>query len=127
MAKDTLAQATKEPVEPVYSRYLDPSSSNLALLGRLAKEKIPSVNQAVLLRPGEVKGVPLLGHLVVFASQFDTVLRIPAVGLLKDMLDYFGLEVSHLDPSAILRLSVFEWALQSNGATGSAELFAFLH
>jgi hypothetical protein len=64
---------------------------------------------------------------VVFRSFFKAGLRFPLHGMIADVLENFEVYFHQLTPNAIVRLSVFIWALQSQGAEPVAKAFCRVH
>jgi hypothetical protein len=64
---------------------------------------------------------------VVFKSFFKAGLRFPLHGMIADVLERFGIHLHQLTPNAIVRLSVFIWALRSQEAEPLAEGFCRAH
>jgi hypothetical protein len=54
-------------------------------------------------------------EVVVFKSFFKAGLRFPLHGMIVDVLENFEIYLHQLTPNAIVRLSVFIWALRSQG------------
>jgi hypothetical protein len=54
-------------------------------------------------------------EVVVFKSFFKAGLRFPLNGMIDDVLKKFGIYLHQLTPNAIVRLSVYIWALRSQG------------
>ncbi len=51
----------------------------------------------------------------------------PLNGMIADVLKKFGVYLHQLTPNAIVRLSVFIWALRSQGMSPDAEAFCRVH
>jgi hypothetical protein len=66
-------------------------------------------------------------EVVVFKSFFKAGLRFPLHGMIADVLDNFEIYLHQLTPNAIVRLSVYIWALQSQGVELLAEAFCRVH
>jgi hypothetical protein len=54
-------------------------------------------------------------EVVVFKSFFKAGLRFPLNKMIADVLKKFGIYLHQLTPNAIVRLSVYIWALRSQG------------
>jgi hypothetical protein len=52
-------------------------------------------------------------EVVVFKSFFKSGLRFPLHGMIADVLENFEIYLHQLTPNAIVRLSVYIWALRS--------------
>jgi hypothetical protein len=70
---------------------------------------------------------PENNEVVVFRSFFKAGLRFPLHGMIADVLENFEVYLHQLTPNAIVRLSVFIWALQSQGAEPVAKAFCRVH
>jgi hypothetical protein len=64
---------------------------------------------------------------VVFKSFFKAGLRFPLNEMIADVLEKFEIYLHQLTPNAIVRLSVYIWALRSKGAEPLAEGFCRAH
>jgi hypothetical protein len=62
-------------------------------------------------------------EIVVFKSFFKAGLRFPLNKMIADVLKKFGIYFHQLTPNAIVRLSVYIWALRSQGVEPFAEGF----
>jgi hypothetical protein len=70
---------------------------------------------------------PEKDEVVVFKSFFKARLRFPLNGMIADVLKKFGIYLHQLTPNAIVRLSVYIWALRSQGVEPFAEGFCRVH
>jgi hypothetical protein len=66
-------------------------------------------------------------EVVVFKSFFKAGLRFPLHGMIADVLEIFEIYLHQMTPNAIVRLSVFIWALRSQGVEPLAEAFCRVH
>jgi hypothetical protein len=66
---------------------------------------------------------PEKDEVVVFKSFFKAGLRFPLNKMIADVLKKFGIYLHQLTPNAIVRLSVYIWALRSQGVEPFAEGF----
>jgi hypothetical protein len=66
-------------------------------------------------------------EVVAFKSFFKAGLRFPLHGMIADVLENFGIYLHQLTPNAIVRLSVYIWALRSQGVEPLAEAFCRVH
>jgi hypothetical protein len=66
-------------------------------------------------------------EVVVFRSFFKAGLRFPLNEMIGEVLKDFKIYLHQLTPNAIVRLSVFIWALQSQGVDLNAEAFCRVH
>jgi hypothetical protein len=70
---------------------------------------------------------PECDEVVVFKRFFKAGLRFPLHGMIADVLENFEIYLHQLTSNAIVRLSVFIWALRSQGAEPLAEAFCRVH
>jgi hypothetical protein len=63
----------------------------------------------------------------VFKSFFKAGLRFPLNGMIANVLKKFGVYLHQLTPNAIVRLSVYIWALRSQGVEPSGVGFCRVH
>jgi hypothetical protein len=75
----------------------------------------------------EITLKPEKDEVVVFKSFFKARLRFPLNEMIEDVLEKFGIYLHQLTPNAIVRLSVYIWALRSQGAEPLAEGFCRAH
>jgi hypothetical protein len=66
---------------------------------------------------------PEKNEVVVFKSFFKAGLRFPLNGMIADVLRKFGVYLHQLTSNAIVRLSVYIWALRSQGVEPFVEGF----
>jgi hypothetical protein len=66
-------------------------------------------------------------EIVVFKSFLKAGLRFPLNKMIADVLKKFGIHFHQLTPNAIVRLSVYIWALRSQGVEPFAEGFCRVH
>jgi hypothetical protein len=92
-------------------------------LGYLSEEK------KELVRFGGEETTPKTGkdEIVIFKSFFKTGLRFPLNKMIADVLKKFGIYLHQLTPNTIVRLSVYIWALLSQGVEPFAEGFCRVH
>jgi hypothetical protein len=62
-------------------------------------------------------------EVVVFKSLFKAGLRFPLNKMIANVLKKYGIYLHQLTPNAIVRLSVYIWALQSQGVEPFSEGF----
>jgi hypothetical protein len=75
----------------------------------------------------EITPKPEKDEVVVFKSFFKAGLRFPLHEMIADVLEKFGIYLHQLTPNAIVRLSVYIWALRSQGVEPLAEGFYRAH
>jgi hypothetical protein len=75
----------------------------------------------------EITPKPEKDEVVVFKSFFKAGLRFPLNEMIADVLKKFGIYLHQLTPNAIVRLSVYIWALRSQGVEPFAEGFCRVH
>jgi hypothetical protein len=66
-------------------------------------------------------------EVVVFRSFFRAGLRFPLYDIIGEVLKRFEIYLHQLTPNAIVRLSVYIWALRSQGKSANAEGFCRVH
>jgi hypothetical protein len=75
----------------------------------------------------EITPEPKKDEVVVFKSFFRAGLRFPLNEMIGEVLDNYEIYLHQLTPNAIVRLSVFIWALRSQGVDPNAEAFCRVH
>jgi hypothetical protein len=75
----------------------------------------------------EITPKPENDEVIVFKSFFKAGLRFPLHGMIADVLKNFEIYLHQLTPNAIVRISVFIWALRSQGVEPLAEAFYRVH
>jgi hypothetical protein len=75
----------------------------------------------------ETTPVPKDDEVIVFKSFFRAGLRFPLNEMIGEVLKNFEIYLHQLTPNAIVRLSIYIWALQSQGMDPDAEAFCRLH
>jgi hypothetical protein len=66
-------------------------------------------------------------EVVVFKSLFKAGLRFPLNKVIAGVLKKYGIYLHQLTPNAIVRLSVYIWALRSQGVEPFSEGFCRVH
>jgi hypothetical protein len=66
-------------------------------------------------------------EVVVFKSLFKAGLRFPLNKMIAGVLKKYGIYLHQLTPNAIVRLSVYIWALRSQGVEPFSEGFCRVH
>jgi hypothetical protein len=82
-----------------------------------------------LIRFGGEETIPKPGknEVVIFKSFLKAGLRFPLNKMIADVLKKFGIYLHQLTPNAIVRLSVYIWALRSQGVEPFGEGFCRVH
>jgi hypothetical protein len=75
----------------------------------------------------EVVSEPKEDEVVVFKSFFRAGLRFPLYDMIGEVLKRFEIYLHQLTPNAIVRLSIYIWALRSQGKSANAEGFCRVH
>jgi hypothetical protein len=97
-----------------------PKLIKLGYFSEAKKELIRFGGEEITLKPEK-------DEVVVFKSFFKAGLRFPLNEMIADVLKKFGIYLHQLTPNAIVRLSVYIWALRSQGAEPLAEGFCRAH
>jgi hypothetical protein len=97
-----------------------PRMLNLGYFNEAKKELIHFGGEETTLKPGK-------DEVVVFKSFFKAGLRFPLNKMIADVLNKFGIYLHQLTPNAIVRLSVYIWALRSQGVEPFGEGFCRVH
>ena len=71
--------------------------------------------------------MPKVDEVVLFKSFFRAGLQFPLKEMIGEVLKNFKIYLHQLTPNAIVRLSVFIWALRSQGMSLDAEAFCRVH
>jgi hypothetical protein len=94
--------------------------TKLGYFGEAEKKLIRFGREEITLKPEN-------DEVVVFRSFFKAGLRFPLHGMIADVLENFEIYFHQLTPNVIVRLSVFIWALRSQGVEPLAEAFCRVH
>jgi hypothetical protein len=97
-----------------------PKMLNLGYLSEAKKELVRFGGEETTPKPGK-------DEVVIFKSFFKAGLRFPLNKMIADVLKKFGIYLHQLTPKAIIRLSVYIWALRSQGVEPFAEGFCRVH
>jgi hypothetical protein len=97
-----------------------PKLMNLGYFSEAKKELVRFGGEEITPKPGK-------DEVVVFKSFFKAGLRFPLNKMIADVLKKFGIYLHQLTPNAIVRLSVYIWALRSQGVEPFAEGFCRVH
>jgi hypothetical protein len=116
---------------PSKPSHLDFGKSTVSEADMPMMTKLGYFTEAVkkLIRFGGEETIPKPENdeVVVFKSFFKAGLRFPLHGMITDVLENFEIYLHQLTPNAIVRLSVFIWALRSQGVEPLAEAFCRVH
>jgi hypothetical protein len=94
-----------------------PKLLNLGYFSEAKKELVRFGGEETTPKPGK-------DEVVVFKSFFKAGLRFPLNKMIADVLKKFGIYLHQLTPNAIVRLSVYIWALRSQGVEPFGEGFS---
>jgi hypothetical protein len=97
-----------------------PKMLNLGYFNDAKKELIRFGGEETTPKPGK-------DEVVVFKSFFKASLKFPLNKMIADVLNKFGIYLHQLTPKAIVRLSVYIWALQSQRVEPFGECFCRVH
>jgi hypothetical protein len=92
----------------------------LSYFGEAESKLIRFAGDEVVLEPKE-------DEVVVFKSFFRVGLRFPLYDMIGEVLKKFEIYLHQLTPNAIVRLSLYIWALRSQGMSANAEDFYRVH
>jgi hypothetical protein len=84
-------------------------------------------NELIRFAGQEIIPEPKEDEVVVFKSFFGAGLRSPLYEMVGEVLKKFEIYLHQLTPNAIVRLSVYIWALRSQGKSANAEGFCWVH
>jgi hypothetical protein len=96
---------------------------------KMVKSGYFSEDKKELIRFGGEETTPKLekDEIVIFKSFLKAGLRFPLNKMIADVLKKFGIHFHQLTPNTIVRLSVYIWALRSQGVEPFAEGFCRVH
>jgi hypothetical protein len=97
-----------------------PKMMNLGYFSEAKKELVHFDGEEITPKPGK-------DEVVVFKSFFKVGLRFPLNKMIADVLKKFGIYLHQLTHNAIVRLSVYIWALRSQGVEPFAESVYRMH
>jgi hypothetical protein len=97
-----------------------PKLLNLGYFNEAKKELVRFGGEETTPKPGK-------DEVMVFKSFFKAGLRFPLNKMIADVLKKFGIYLHQLTPNAIVRLSVYIWALRSQGVESFGEGFCRVH
>ena len=98
-------------------------------LAKMVKAGFFSEDQKKLLRFGgeETTPKPEKDEVVIFKSFLKAGLRFPVHEIVAEILKRFGIYLHQLTPNAIVRLSIYIWALRSQAVEPFADSFCRVH
>jgi hypothetical protein len=97
-----------------------PKLLNLGYFNEAKKELVRFGGEETTPKPGK-------DEVMVFKSFFKAGLRFPLNKMIADVLKKFGIYLHQLTPNAIVRLSVYIWALRSQGVEPFGQGFCRVH
>jgi hypothetical protein len=97
-----------------------PTMTKLGYFGEAKKKLIRFGGEEITRKPEN-------DEVVVFRSFFKEGLRFPLHGMIADVLENFEIYLHQLTPNAIVRFSLFIWALRSQGVEPLAKAFCRVH
>jgi hypothetical protein len=97
-----------------------PKMVKLGYLSEAKKELIHFGGEETILKSGK-------NEVVVFKTLFKAGLRFPLNKMIAGVLKKYGIYLHQLTPNAIVRLSVYIWALRSQGVEPFSEGFCRVH
>jgi hypothetical protein len=97
-----------------------PMMMKLGYFGEAESKLIRFAGEEIILEPKR-------DEVVIFKSFFRAGLRFPLNEMIVVVLKNFEIYLHQLTPNAIVRLSVYIWALQSQGMSPDAEAFCRVH
>jgi hypothetical protein len=105
------------------------STVSKADLSKMVKAGYFNEDQKKLLRFGGEESTPKPGkdEIVIFKSFLKAGLRFPLHNIIAEILKKFGIYLHQLTPNAIVRLSVYIWALRSQAVEPFADSFCRVH
>jgi hypothetical protein len=105
------------------------STISKADFSKMVKSGYFSENEKKMLRFGgeETTPKPEKDEIVIFKSFLKAGLRFPLNRIISDVLQKFGIYFHQLTPNAIVRLSVYIWALRSQAVEPFADSFCRVH
>jgi hypothetical protein len=97
-----------------------PMMMKLGYFGEAERKLVRFAREETTLAPKD-------DEVVVFKSFFRSGLRLPLNEMIGEVLKKFEIYLHQLTPNAIVRLSVFIWALRNEGMSPDAEAFCRVH
>jgi hypothetical protein len=97
-----------------------PTMMKLCYFGEAERKLVRFAGEETTLAPKD-------GEVVVYKSFFRARLQLPLNEMIGEVLKFFEIYLHQLTPNAIVRLSVFIWALRSQGMSLDAEAFCRVH
>jgi hypothetical protein len=116
------------PMKPSHNEFV---KSTLTAVDMVMMKKLgyfgETESKLVRFAGEEVVPQPREDEVVVFKSFFMVGLRFPLHDMIGEVLKNFEIYLHQLTPNAIVRLSVYIWALQGQGMSANAEAFCRVH
>ena len=82
---------------------------------------------SVQLTEGETTPKPKPHECVVFRDQFTAGLRMPCQDFIEEIWKSYNIEMHHLTPNGIAKISLFIWAVKSQDVNLDIRTFCALH
>jgi hypothetical protein len=97
-----------------------PMMMKLGYFGKTEKKLLRFAGEEIILEPKD-------HEVVVFKSFFKAGLWFPLHEMIGEVLNIYEIYLHQLTPNAIVRLSIFIWALRSQGMDPNSEAFCRVH
>jgi hypothetical protein len=129
--EETYSEGDHSIAVPSKPSHLDFGKSTIskADFPKMVKSDYFSKDEKKLIRFGgeETTSKPQKDEIVIFKSFLKAGLRFPLNRMIAYVLKKFGIYIHQLTPNAIVRLSVYIWALRSQGVEPFSEGFCQVH
>jgi hypothetical protein len=97
-----------------------PMMMKLGYFGKTEKKLLHFAGEEIILEPKD-------DEVVVFKSFFKAGLWFPLHEMIGEVLNIYEIYLHQITPNAIVRLSIFIWALRSQGMDPNSEAFCRVH
>jgi hypothetical protein len=118
-------------LSPAKSSHIEFGKSTMTADDMITMKKLGYFGEAesklIRFASEEVIPEPKEDEVVVFKSFFRAGFRFPLYDIIGEVLKNFEIYLHQLTPNAIVRLSVYIWALRSQGMSPNAEAFCRMH
>jgi hypothetical protein len=118
-------------LSPAKSSHIEFGKSTMTADDMITMKKLGYFGEAesklIRFASEEVIPEPKEDEVVVFKSFFRAGFRFPLYDIIGEVLKNFEIYLHQLTPNAIVRLSVYIWALRSQGMSPNAEAFCRVH